>query len=206
MRLVLISDTHGLHGTLDVPDGDVLIHAGDFTLNGTVEEVVEFNHFLEGLPHGEKIVIAGNHDFCLQEDRRAAEKYLKGATYLEDSACTVDGVKFWGSPWQPWFMDMAFNLNDSNDLLQKWSHIPHDTDVLITHTPPGQILDLTSLGERVGCRELAKQVALVEPRLHVFGHIHEAYGVLNRGKTKYVNACTCSLQYIPNQPAIVIDI
>ena len=64
MKLITIADTHGLHRSFEIPDGDILVHAGDLTRHGTLEDVYEFNDFLGSLPHPHKIVIAGNHDFC----------------------------------------------------------------------------------------------------------------------------------------------
>jgi len=88
----------------------------------------------------------------------------------------IEGVKFYGSPWQPRFFDWAFNLDRGEEIKKKWDLIPMDTDVLITHGPPYGILDLTHEGEKVGCEELMKAVLRVQPKIHIFGHIHEAYG------------------------------
>jgi Icc-related predicted phosphoesterase len=206
MRLVLLSDTHGLHDHLLVPDGDVLIHAGDFTLHGDLAEVQKFDNFLATMPHAHKLVIAGNHDFCFENNPEEARKLLGNALYLEDSGCEIDGYNFWGSPWQPWFMDMAFNLDSETARGKKWKAIPAATDVLITHTPPRGILDLTSLGEQVGCSALAQELRSRDLLVHVFGHIHEAYGVYHHDATTYVNACNCTLQYLPHQPPLVVDI
>jgi predicted phosphohydrolase len=103
MRLVLISDTHQRHDRLVVPDGDVLVHAGDFSTRGGVEEVARFNAWLGTLPHKHKVVIAGNHDFLFEREPVLARSMLTNATYLEDSGVTIEGVRFWGSPWQPRF-------------------------------------------------------------------------------------------------------
>ena len=206
MRLVLLSDTHGLHDHLLVPDGDVLIHAGDFTLHGDLAEVREFDNFLARMPHPHKLVIAGNHDFCFENNPDEARKLLRNALYLEDSGCEIGGYYFWGSPWQPWFMDMAFNLDSETALGKKWEAIPAATDVLITHTPPRGILDLTSLGEEVGCSALAQALQSHDLLVHVFGHIHEGYGIYRHDTTTYVNACNCTLQYLPHQPPMVVDI
>mgnify|MGYP003676498896 FL=1 len=206
MRLILLSDTHGLHDCLSVPDGDILIHAGDITMSGTLSELELFDHFLSQQPHRHKIVIAGNHDSCLESNPREARERIKHGVYLQDAGIEIDGIKFWGTPWQPWFMDMAFNVASNIGRRARWSLIPSDTQVLITHTPPRSILDLTSLGENVGCEELARVVKTLGLRLHVFGHIHEAYGIRAIGETTYINACTSNLQYQPIQPPIVFDL
>ena len=206
MRLVLLSDTHGLHDHLVIPDGDVLIHAGDFTLHGDLAEVIEFDNFLAKLPHAHKLVVAGNHDFCFEQKREESKAALSNALYLEDSGCEIDGHYFWGSPWQPLFMDMAFNLDSESARREKWKAIPAKTAVLITHTPPRGIGDLTSQGEQVGCNALAQEIQSRTLLAHVFGHIHEGYGIYRHGSTTYVNACNCTLQYLPHQPPVVIDI
>ena len=206
MRLILLSDTHGFHDDLSVPEGDILIHAGDITMSGTLSEIELFDHFLSQQPHRHKIVIAGNHDACFESSPQEARELIKHAVYLQDAGIEIDGVTFWGTPWQPWFMDMAFNVPSNIDRRARWNLIPSDTQVLITHTPPRSILDMTSLGENVGCEELALTVENLRPRLHVFGHIHEAYGIRAVGETTYINACNCSLGYQPIQPPMVFDL
>ena len=204
LSLVILSDTHGFHEQLQIPDGDVLIHAGDFTLHGALEEVSAFNDFLADLPHRHKLVIGGNHDFCCEQQPDATRTALAAAHYLLDESVTIEGWRFYGSPWQPWFMDMAFNVAAEEDRARAWEQIPADTDVLITHTPPHGILDLTSLGERVGCRPLRQALEHLRPRLHVFGHIHEDYGREERAGTVYVNGCNCTLDYRPTQRPIEV--
>jgi len=206
MRLILLSDTHGFHDDLSIPEGDILIHAGDITMSGTLHEIELFDQFLSQQPHRHKIVIAGNHDVCFESRPDEARRLIKHAVYLQDTGIEIDGVKFWGTPWQPWFMDMAFNVASNSGRRARWNLIPRDTHVLITHTPPRSILDLTSLGENVGCEELALAVKKLGPRLHVFGHIHEAYGIRAIGDTTYINACNSSLRYQAIQPPIVFDL
>jgi Icc-related predicted phosphoesterase len=206
MRIVCISDTHTRHGKLTVPDGDVLVHAGDFTGHGHENEVRRFDAWLGSLPHRHKVVIAGNHDFCFENDPIEARSWLQHCTYLEDSGVDIDGLKFWGSPWQPRFFDWAFNLDRGAALAAKWALIPADTDVLITHGPPYGILDKTSRQEPVGCMDLLDAIERIRPRLHVFGHIHEAYGIQERGRTRFVNASACDLRYAPVQAPIVVDL
>src|SRR5690606_28434943 len=110
MRLVVISDTHGQHRAIDVPEGDVVVHCGDFCTHGKEREARAFAAWFRELPHPEKVVIAGNHDRCLELDASLAGELFAGCTYLFDSAATVAGLSFYGAPWQPWFLDWAFNL------------------------------------------------------------------------------------------------
>ena len=120
IRIVAISDTHGLHRHLQVPPGDILVHAGDITGRGQLDQVVDFNEWLGGLPHRHKVVIAGNHDFCFEQQPLESAALLTNCIYLFDKAITLDGLCFYGSPWQPWFYDWAFNLGRGPELQAKW--------------------------------------------------------------------------------------
>ena len=202
LTMVLLADTHGVHRDLAVPPGDVLIHAGDVTRRGTLDEVEDFDDFLGSLPHRHKIVIAGNHDFCFQRRPAEARARLTRATYLEDEATSVEGLKVYGSPWQPWFYDWAFNLRRGAEIAAKWALIPDDTRVLVTHGPPFGIGDLTGRNDHAGCADLLARVREVEPALHVFGHIHEGTGVYREGATTFVNASTSEGE----TPPIVIEL
>lgn len=206
MRNVCLSDIHSkTHGMPPVPEGDVLVVAGDITMSGAKGDIKNFNQWLENRPHNHKVVIAGNHDWAFYRNKKAPS-WIPAATYLQDSGVTIDGVKFWGSPWQPEFLDWAFNLPRGKSLREKWDLIPDDTDVLLTHGPPAGILDNTARGERVGCVDLLDRVREVKPRLHVFGHIHPSYGVKDEGGTAFVNASICTEAYQPWNDPIVYDI
>ncbi len=205
IRIVCLSDTHGRHDELDVPEGDILLHAGDFSERGRPAEVEDFGRFLARLPHPEKVVIAGNHDFLFERDGVRARQLLGPVTYLQDSAAAVAGLRVWGSPWQPWHHDWAFNLERGAALAAKWRLIPDEIDILLTHSPPYGILDEVVGGENVGCEELRNALDRRRPPLHVFGHIHEQRGSLIDGDTLLVNACNCDLTYRPVHAPIVID-
>ena len=205
MRIVAISDTHGRHRDLDVPPGDVLIHAGDITLFGTINEVRDFNDFLGSLPHAHKIVIAGNHDFCFERERKLSAAELYHCIYLQDEGVEVAGLRFYGSPWQPWFFDWAFNLNRGPEIRAKWDRIPMGTDVLITHGPPFGHGDLTMRGEATGCKDLLEVVERIKPQIHIFGHIHEGAGVTENGETVFINASTCDSAYRPVNRPVMYD-
>ncbi len=218
VRIVCLSDTHNRHAELLVPEGDVLVHAGDATLRGTREELQAFAGWLGSLPHRHKVLIAGNHDFLFEREPEAARALVGGAIYLEDSGVEIEGLSFWGSPWQPWYFDWAFNLARGAPLREKWSRIPPGTDVLVTHGPPHGIGDrvngpvprmlgaLISGGRHVGCEELRAAVLRLRPRLHVFGHIHEGYGTQSLEGTRFVNASSCDRSYRAIHPPIVVDL
>ena len=205
-----MADTHMFHadfrGTSAIPAGDVLVHAGDMGRAGDEEELAEVARWLRSLPHRHKVVVAGNHDFLFQTEPAKARELFAGLTYLEDSGCTIDGVTFWGSPWTPVFFDWAFMLPRESDLMKdKWALIPERLDVLITHGPPHGTLDDARTyrggGRHVGCEALRDRVAVVKPRVHVFGHIHNNQGVVE-GETRSVNCTTNESELAP----VVVDL
>jgi Icc-related predicted phosphoesterase len=104
------------------------------------------------------------------------------------------------------YIDMVLHQCRGDKAAAIWARIPETTDVLLTHGPPMGILDRTSRGERVGCEALREAVARVRPRLHVFGHIHEAYGTHEEAGTLFVNPSTCTLRYRPTQAPIVVEL
>ncbi len=208
LRIVAISDTHLRHGALALPDGDVLVHGGDMTGRGLLPEIHQVADWLADLPHRHKVVVAGNHDWAFQREPDAARRLMAeaGVHYLEDSGVTLDGVHFWGSPWQPEFMAWAFNLPRGAPLAERWALIPADTDVLITHGPPRGHGDRCWDGRHEGCDDLLEAVRRVQPQLHVFGHIHEGYGTTTLGPTTLANAASLDVRYRPVNPPLVFDV
>ena len=209
MRIVCISDTHIQH-RFTIPDGDVLIHAGDGTSKGNWREIATWFSWLALQPHRHKVVIAGDHDFMFEREPEAVQGLLPhGITYLQDSGIEIEGIKFWGSPWQPWFFDWAFNLPRGQRLAEKWAQIPDDTQVLITHGPPHGILDRLPgpKREKVGCEALLERIhTLPRLRLHIFGHIHHSYGKVQRNGVKFVNASICDERYRAAHAPIVVEL
>jgi len=120
LRCVAISDTHNYHGQIDVPDGDVIIHSGDATGRGYLHEVEEFARWFGELPHAHKIFVSGNHDFLFEKKPGEARDVIerRGIHYLQDGEIIIEGIKFYGSPWQPRFYDWAFNLDRGEPLRQ----------------------------------------------------------------------------------------
>ena len=178
MKIVCLSDTHGRHREIpDLPDGDVLLHAGDACNFGTLNEIADFADWFRAQPHRHKILIAGNHDWPFHRGGRAARDLMHGIHYLEDIGCEVAGVRFWGSPWQPEFCNWAFNVPRGPELARIWQRIPADVQILATHGPAFSILDANREGKSVGCRDLLDRLqSLPSLRVHVFGHIHEGRG------------------------------
>jgi predicted phosphohydrolase len=206
MRIVCLSDTHNRHDRIEVPEGDLLLHAGDATARGTEPEVEAFLDWLAAQPHRHKVLVAGNHDFLFEREPAKVRALVRDAVYLEDEGVTIDGIRIWGSPWQPWFHDWAFNLHRGAPLRAKWDRIPPGTDVLVTHGPPFGVLDRTDADEQVGCADLLDVIGRIRPRLHLFGHIHEGYGRETRDGTTFVNASICDRAYRPVNPPVVIDL
>lgn len=217
MKIVCIADTHGRHKKLKkmlrgkMPEGDVIVCAGDNTPSGEVEMFMSFSNWLSRLPYKFKIVIAGNHDrnfanndHCLCKD----ELLRRGIIYLEDSEVIIGGVKFYGSPWQPEFCNWAFNLPRGEDLLEKWRYIPNDTDVLITHGPPYGILDVSVYDKiSVGCEDLRSEVfGRIKPKVHIFGHIHAWHGMEEHDGIKFINASSVNESYIVQNEPIVVEV
>jgi Icc-related predicted phosphoesterase len=196
MKIFAISDTHGKHEQVQIPQGtDMLIHAGDFSnaklpiMNSN--EVNLFLIWLEQQPVKYKVIIAGNHDTSI-ESRFFTKKDFKdrGIIYLEHESIEIEGIKIFGSPYTPEYNNWAFNRS-RNKLGRIWDSIPDDIDVLITHGPPKGILDSASrdknLNENVGCSALLKKVLKVEPKIHITGHIHHNQDNLNNGLFKLLN-------------------
>lgn len=234
MRIVCISDTHGLHYqmTNPLPQGDMLLHAGDCTNKGREKEIEDFVYWfqnIEGFDH--KIFIAGNHDFGFEyyngvrHNNEAPwlhhllnEENLSqsNVTYLHDSELVINDpqfsrpIKIYGSPWQPRFYDWAFNLDRLGPALEsKWKAIPDDTDILITHGPPNGIRDFVAQwrgNENVGCELLRYRIEQINPKINVFGHIHGAYGPAYVKETLFVNASICNERYEPINKPIIIDL
>jgi hypothetical protein len=191
-----------------------------------MDELTKFRDFLLSLPHAHKIIVAGNHDITLDwefYEKRGRNRFhpntpqnaveckalladTPGITYLQDSGCEVLGLNIWGSPWQPEFCDWAFNCERGAYIRKYWDLIPDKTDILVTHGPPFGHGDLTSNGTKVGCEDLMVKIKQVKPLVHVFGHIHEGYGVTTADGTTFVNASTCNLRYRPTNPAVVLDL
>ena len=197
MNIVFISDTHGQHNLLDLPQGDMIIHAGDVSTRGTRREVTEFLSWFKKLDYKYKIFIAGNHDFFFELARREDIKAQipDNVIYLNDNGVEVEGLKIWGSPIQPWFNNWAFNRKRGTEIKEYWNKIPKNLDILITHGPPKGILDKTISGELAGCEDLLDTILEVTPKVHVYGHIHEAYGEESRYGVKFINASVLNLEY-----------
>lgn len=210
--IVALSDTHGLHARMAhaVPDGDILVHAGDFCGRGLIEEVLVFADWLAKFPHPGKLVTAGNHDRPVEEFETECRAIFeeRGIRLLLGESAVIDGIRFFVSPCTPTFLNWHFMRDRGPDIRAEWEKIPEDTDVLITHGPPYGHGDLCPPWKgappvHAGCFDLLARLREVRPRFHVFGHIHGGHGVTASGEvpeTVFLNASVCTESYSPVNP------
>jgi len=205
-----------------MPAGDVLVHAGDFTEKGplgdpkTTADALDFLDWFCSLPHKHKVLVAGNHDTFATTEEGRNELRSRDIHYLEDDLELIEGLIFYGTPWvhaptwaspgPPWW-NFAKQLG-SVELAAKRASIPGGVDVLVTHSPPWALLDEggTRTIEHCGCARLLDRVLEIQPEIHVFGHIHEAYGITTFGRTTFVNAAVRNHNSGTLNPAQVLDI
>lgn len=194
MKVTAVSDIH--YRWFKTPPTDLLIVAGDLTIEGNRQEVKWFANWLKVQPAKHKVYIAGNHDLLFERDpaQVAAIMAEVDAHYLQDSGIVIDGISIYGTPWVPECGDdFAFmKPRGSPELKAVWSQIPDRVDILVTHTPPFGILDFANGVGPVGDVQLFERVREVNPRYHVFGHIHEARGTTRLGRTVFINAAICN--------------
>ncbi|MCH2046564.1 MAG: metallophosphatase domain-containing protein [Saprospiraceae bacterium] len=179
MKIVAISDTHGLHHQIKIPEGDLLIHTGDVSDRGEPAEIEDFLEWFSSQPHQYKVFIAGNHDFYFEKysPEVITAKIPNNITYLYESGCTIEGIKIWGSPFSPIpYRRWAFNRERGADIQPHWDKIPENLDILLVHGPAYGILDKTTRDQHVGCENLKETLKIKQPKLFIFGHIHEARG------------------------------
>ena len=217
MKIIGLSDSHGSHWDIKVPDGDILVHCGDLSSQGKLPDTLDFLRWFNTHPHKHKIFIAGNHDWIFEQDPnfyRIVKMEFPELTYLQDEACEVAGLKFYGSPHQPRFYNWAFNKDRGADIKRYWDKIPTDTDVLITHGPPYGICDEAyrvgyNITEHVGCVDLLDAIKRVKPKIWIGGHIHYSYGIGNvihddGSRTVCYNCSVLDESYVvTNKPHII---
>ena len=231
MRCVFISDTHGRHD-FQIPDGDILFHAGDLCMRGDLNEVTREAKWLKGVKIGggfkHVVAICGNHDGLFESDPALARLLMEenGIDYLQHQAKEIMGLKVFGSPYTPRFFDWHFNVDRGPKLAALWAQIPADTQVLITHGPPHGRLDTvkrpdgdpdseeysTTPKERLydthaGCLDLAWRIHdLKDLRVHCFGHIHRPGMEKGADGIAYINASTCNERYLAVHAPQTLDL
>ena len=193
-----LSDTHGLHRQLHaLPDADVLVHSGDFTMAGTEEEAFDFIEWLASLPHPHKIFITGNHDDCLYQAQ--LEGLPEHVHYLCNSGMAIEVLHFYGMP--------MFVGDDLTGAYEQHIHrIPPDTDILISHQPPLGIRDFSG-NIHWGNYALLQQITRIKPRIHLFGHIHDARGIEEVDSILYANSALVNDRYeLTQEPGTLIHL
>ena len=185
MKILHISDTHGCHHQLkDLPDADVIVHSGDFCMVGTQQEAIDFLNWFCDLPYKYKVFICGNHDECLYNAN--IEGLDSNVFYLNNSDVEIEGLKFYGVPL---FMSVAYGMQDIY-----YKAIPSDIDVLITHAPAYGILDF-DMDRNWGSEILLNRINEIQPKAHLFGHIHLSHGLLKKRNTIYSNGAIMNDNY-----------
>lgn len=205
MKIVCISDTHNKHTYIKIPPGDLIIHAGDFTEAGTKGETLNFLNWFSSLPHTYKILVAGNHDFYLEKHAADLQETMPGNIhYLKDSGVNIQNINFWGAPYTRGNGSWAFNKKSGEEISAHWEMIPENTDFLVTHSPPFQILDELDDKRHIGCDKLLNRVKRIAPAYHIFGHNHNDYGIERTADTVFVNSSSMDNSYkLINAPLII---
>ena len=204
MKIVAMSDLHG-YLPAEVPECDLLLLAGDLTPVHDHDPFFQarwlrdaFREWLNRLPARQIIGVAGNHDFVFEQAAELVPRDLPW-TYLQDSGVEWEGLRIWGTPWQPIFFDWAFN-GDPQKLKRQWDLIPEETDILLLHGPPygyGDSVPERGGIRRCGCPHLLERIREIQPRLAVFGHIHEGRGQWQLGRTTLANFTLLDAAYRP---------
>jgi len=179
------------------------------------EEYKDFMDWYCAQPHKHKVLISGNRDNFMDTNtskkhdlqsgfwRQQVQEYVKegiGVTYLEDQMHEINigeaeedsKIRIYGTPWTGLYgkPGKAFQI-PRTELSAKWSKIPANVDILISHMPPHGVLDTNAGGVKAGCQDLLRTVVeRIRPRIHVFGHIHESAGVTSQHKILFINAAS----------------
>jgi Icc-related predicted phosphoesterase len=220
MKFVFLSDTHMLHNKTVIPECDFLIHSGDATFQGKFAEMKDFGNWFNKQPAKHKIFVPGNHELVFEKHLPESMNWLKDECsdlhILINDSITIEGIKFHGLSWTPYFCDWAFNgarsfseaaLYRKPLMRDMVSNIPNDVEILISHGPPYDILDQLLNGASVGCQDLwSKILDLTKLKIHVFGHIHCAYGEKFINNVKFINASICDEYYSATNKPIIIDL
>ncbi|CAD8130687.1 unnamed protein product [Paramecium sonneborni] len=227
LTVVCISDTHSMF--IDLPPGDIFIHCGDFSNCGEYKDVQNFISWIKQIPFKYKIVIGGNHDTFL--DTKKYEEILKdifhkgqpwyhlelqkelkeNCIYLENSSVNIEGYKIWGSPYSPTILHnpWAFQV-DPEDGEEFWKIMEEGSDIVLTHGAPlghgSYVHHYKRTRGEWGDEALAKRIKEVKPLYHIFGHVHEGYGMTEEDGIQYINCAVLDETYYPAKQAIIFQI
>ena len=197
MKILHLSDTHGAHRRLhDLPEADIVVHSGDFTMTSSEAEAIDFLNWFCDLPHEHKIFVCGNHDACLYGAN--IDGLDSNVHYLCNSGIVIDGIKFYGVP-----MFMEDCVTDRQEKF--YENIPSDTDALITHSPAYGILDFDD-NINYGSEELLAKLPSLNLKAHLFGHIHAQHGIIEKNGTIFSNGAIMNGDYTNLQPPNIIEL
>ena len=190
IKILHITDTHNNYEQLGYNiDPHVVVHTGDAQCHTSIEFYKFVRWYEKNYPMSQKIYVAGNHDTFIEKNESLCKEVFKDSDiiYLNKNSVTLFGLKFYGEPISPRFGTWSF-MADRSKMNKHWEYIPKDVDVLLTHTPPKGILDLTENYDRslemCGCSALQKRIFknnYPNLKLHAFGHIHNGHGIINTG-------------------------
>lgn len=197
MKILHLSDTHGCHRRMqDLPEADVIVHSGDFTMTGSEQEALDFLNWFCDLPYANKIFICGNHDECLYGAN--IDGLDTNVHYLCNSGVEIDGVKFYGVP-----MFISDCITDRQQ--RNIDKIPSDTDVVITHSPAYGILDFDD-NINYGDEQILSKITEIRPCLHLFGHVHAQHGIVSLNGTTFSNGAIMNSDYTNLAPPNLLTI
>lgn len=213
MRICHVSDTHGrVRNILKSHLVDVYVLSGDIAPNLSYPNSAadrkndalfqqqwyhtvsaELLDIFQGKP---VVCLDGNHDFYPVAD--GLRSIGVNVYEVDRIGVEVQGVRFAGFPNIPWIggsWNHEARESHMSELIQGTLSVG-DPDVLVTHSPPAGILDMTVYRENVGSRPITNAL-LYNPhnvRAHLFGHIHESAGTTSRQmgsrKVLFSNAAT----------------
>lgn len=214
ITICAVSDTHHhtREGKVVTKPADILIHAGDFSGMGTQPELEKAAAWFAEQPQKHKIAVMGNHELWASRHLDIARKVLSGITLLFQEEITIEGLRIWGSPITPTFLNWAFMRDRGPSIREIWDQIPEGLDILITHGPPRGILDqvFPLASESLGCWDLKDVVTRKlqqPPKVHIFGHIHGSGGRdIIVGNTHFYNAAICNEDYAAMNPITLIEV
>jgi Icc-related predicted phosphoesterase len=205
LKIICISDTHDVYYP-ELPEGDMLIHAGDVALGGELMEVQRFVNWFRAQPHQYKVFVGGNHDKALEGLGLDLFDPGAGITYLNNDTVTLGGLKIWGSPASRTYGHICAFMRDEDRLAYLYESIPEDTDIVITHQPPYGLRDAEVDGIPLGSPSLMRAIVRVKPKLHVYGHIHGGYGKSEVYGGYSVNASQLDVTYRKHNPPIEVTL
>lgn len=203
MKIVALADTHGVFHNIDIPDGDILIVAGDWTSQGGIHACINFARWIDEQPHKYKLYIPGNHEVGFEENSSLEGLILSG-TNINKKLINIEGINIFGFSYTLPFNNWAFSMNEEFQEYYFKIVAPTNVDILVTHGPPFGILDSEKYQINLGSKALLDYVKEIQPKLHIFGHIHGGYGINNTAmpNTLFANVSLMDRIKIVNKPMV----